>query len=76
MRDQHPLGTGIVDLDIGLDGIAAAPDIGRDVGRHAAHTGMEGEMVARGARPKKIPAQADEVDLSDVMPSRRKPRRR
>jgi hypothetical protein len=37
---------------------------------------MEGEMVARGARPKKMPAQADEVDLSDVMPSRRKPRRR
>ena len=76
MRDQHALGTGIADLDMGLDGIAAAPDIRRDVGRHVAHTGMEGEMVTRGARPKKMPAQADVVDLSEVMPSRQKSRRR
>ena len=45
MRDQHALGIAL-DLDMGLDGVAAAAHVGRDVGRHMAHAGMEHEIVA------------------------------
>ena len=62
MRDQDALGAGIADLDMGLDGVAAAAHVGRDVGRHMPHAGMKDEMVARAleargvlrkARPKR-----------------------
>ena len=46
MGDQHALGTVITDLDMGFDSVAAAADIGRDVGRHVAHAGVKGELVA------------------------------
>jgi hypothetical protein len=62
MGDQHAL-RALTDLDKGLDGVAAAAHIGRDVGRHVAHAGMEGEAAALAveacgvlgkARPKTI----------------------
>jgi hypothetical protein len=47
MCDQDALCTSLIDLDMGFDGVAAAPDVGRDIGRHMAHAGVKGEMVTR-----------------------------
>ena len=57
MRDQHALGAA-VDLDMRLDGVAAAAHIGRDVGRHMAHAGMEGELMARAVEARGVLGKA------------------
>src|SRR5712691_4004091 len=46
MGDQHALGTIVTDLDMRFDGVTAAADIGRDIGRYMPHAGMKGELVA------------------------------
>src|SRR5665647_3372070 len=54
MRDQHSLGAGAVDLDMGLDGVTAAAYIGRDIGRHVPHAGVKDEMVPRALEPRGV----------------------
>src|ERR1700692_3727993 len=54
MRDQDALGAGVTDLDMGLDGVAAAAHIGGNVGRHMAHAGVKDEMVARALKPRSV----------------------
>ena len=58
MRDQHALGARLADLDMGLDGVAAAAHVGRDVGRHVAHAGMEDEIVARALEARGVLGKA------------------
>ena len=58
MRDQHALGAGAVDLDMGLDGVAAAAHIGRYVGRHVPHAGVKHEIVARALKPGGVVGKA------------------
>src|SRR6267142_4248713 len=54
MRNQYALGAATVDLDMRLDGVAPAAHVGRDVGRHMPHAGMEGELVARAVEPRGV----------------------
>ena len=43
--DQHALGAAPSISRIGLDRVGAAAHVGRDVGRHVAHAGMEDELA-------------------------------
>ncbi len=54
MGDQHALGASLADLDMGLDGVAAAAHVGRDVGRHVPHAGVKGELVARAVEARGV----------------------
>src|ERR1700722_2920125 len=47
MCDQDALGPALTDLDMGLDGVAAAAHVGGDIGRHMAHPRMEDEIASR-----------------------------
>ena len=54
MRDQHPLRAALGDLDIGLDGVAAAAHIRRHVRRHMAHAGMEHKSGSRALKARGV----------------------
>ena len=54
MRDQHALDARLVDLDMCLDGVAAAAHVGRDVGQHVTHAGVKDKVVPRALESRGI----------------------
>ncbi len=54
MGDQHALAAGGLDLHMGLDGVAAAAHIRRDVGRHMAHSGVKHEVAPRAVEARRV----------------------
>ena len=58
MSDQHALDVGIVDLDVRLDGVAAAAHIGSDVGGNVAHAGVKHEILARSVKARGVLGEA------------------
>ena len=54
MGDQDALCATVGNLHMGLDDVAAAADIGRDIGRHVPHAGVKGELAARAVKTRGV----------------------